>query len=269
MDFIYVMLIGSVVFFSLHLKSNDKQFKPYIYAVSTLFGLFMACVFGVLIVDVIRGLINNDTFLIQNKSVIENIPGGINIINIMRWILVGSLTIYIIPISLYSLLFQGTGIVCEILIGSLSFLFYTPTYLNILNIYSLCRIDDISWGTKGLDSTSSKNSNLKESWKMIKFIHISKYVIWNVILSTCLLTLGSSFIPRFFVTFVIVILIGVTMSVKVIVGVFYMIIYWCRTASFSKKTPVLRTDSRIDKLIESYQPEIMQEVRDNLNNIKE
>jgi chitin synthase len=43
--------------------------------------------------------------------------------------------------------------------GAFSFLFYGPTYLNILNIYSLCRIDDISWGTKGLDAAgSSKNT---------------------------------------------------------------------------------------------------------------
>ena len=34
-------------------------------------------------------------------------------------------------------------------------MFYGPTYLNILNIYSICRIDDISWGTKGLDATVS------------------------------------------------------------------------------------------------------------------
>lgn len=104
---------------------------------------------------------------------------------------------------------------------------------------------------------------------MIKFVHISKYVIWNVIVATCLLTLGASYIPRFFVTFVIVIIIGVTISVKVIIGVFYMIIYWCRTTSFSKKTPVLKTDSRIERLISSYEPAIMQEVRDHLNDVKE
>lgn len=112
MDFIYVMLIGSIIFFSLHLKSADSKFKPYIYAVSTILGIFMLCVMGVLLVDVFRGLINNDTFLIQNQSVIDSIPGGIDIINIMRWILVGSLGIYFVPISIYSLLFKGVNILC-------------------------------------------------------------------------------------------------------------------------------------------------------------
>jgi hypothetical protein len=66
MDFIYVMLVGSVIFFSLFLTNSNKKFKPYIYAVSTLFGFFAIAVFVVLVVDVFRGLINNEacTFII-------------------------------------------------------------------------------------------------------------------------------------------------------------------------------------------------------------
>lgn len=59
MDFIYVILITSVVFFSLHLTNNNKKFKPYLYIVSTLFGIFSIIVFAVLAVDVIRGLVDN------------------------------------------------------------------------------------------------------------------------------------------------------------------------------------------------------------------
>ena len=61
MDFIYVLLIMTIVFMSLHLTNRHKRFVPYIYGVSTLFGLFMVCVFAVLAVDIFRGLINNDS----------------------------------------------------------------------------------------------------------------------------------------------------------------------------------------------------------------
>jgi len=61
MDFIYVLLIMTIVFMSLHLTNRHKRFVPYIYGVSTLFGLFMVCVFIVLVVDIFRGLINNDS----------------------------------------------------------------------------------------------------------------------------------------------------------------------------------------------------------------
>lgn len=84
-----------------------------------------------------------------------NIPGGIGTIDALRWILVGTTLIYIIPIFAYIFMFQKPNILWEIILGAFSFLFYGPTYLNILNIYSLCRIDDISWGTKGLDSGGS------------------------------------------------------------------------------------------------------------------
>jgi len=88
--------------------------------------------------------------LIQNKALIGTIPGGSTTLSIMRWLLVSSIVIYIVPISVYILLFKNCHILCEIVLGSISFLFYSPTYLNILSVYSLCRIDDISWGTKGI-----------------------------------------------------------------------------------------------------------------------
>ena len=59
MDFIYVMLVGSILYYSLHLANSNKHYKPYIYAISTLFGLFAITVFIVLAVDVFRGLIDN------------------------------------------------------------------------------------------------------------------------------------------------------------------------------------------------------------------
>ena len=49
----------SIVFFSLHLTNGNQKFKPYLYAVSTLFGLFAIVVFGVLAVDVVRGLVDS------------------------------------------------------------------------------------------------------------------------------------------------------------------------------------------------------------------
>lgn len=55
------MLVGSMIFFSLHLANRNKRFIPYIYAVSTIFGIFGISVFVVLAVDVIRGLVDNST----------------------------------------------------------------------------------------------------------------------------------------------------------------------------------------------------------------
>ena len=151
--------------------------------------------------------------------------------------------------------------------GYLSFLFYTPTYLNILKIYSLCRIDDISWGTKGLDAESTKNANLKDSWKMVKFVHVAKYVIWNVVLSAVLLTLGSSYVPRFWVTFGMVCLIGATMAIKVFIGILYMIYYKCKSPSLNDN-PSIECKSRIEQKMFSYREDIKKQIQNHLKDIK-
>ena len=61
MDFLYVLLLMTVIFYSLHLTNNHKKFKPYIYGVSTLFGVFIIIVFAVLAVDIIRGFMGVNT----------------------------------------------------------------------------------------------------------------------------------------------------------------------------------------------------------------
>ena len=75
-DFIYVLLIMTVVFYSLHLTNNHPRFRRYIYGISTLFGIFMVIVFSVLAVDIFRGLINNtdcNYFFIQSLSRIKTL----------------------------------------------------------------------------------------------------------------------------------------------------------------------------------------------------
>jgi cellulose synthase/poly-beta-1,6-N-acetylglucosamine synthase-like glycosyltransferase len=43
------------------------------------------------------------------------------------------------------------------LIASLKdYLAYAPTYIHLLIIYAFCRIDDLSWGTKGVGTTEKK-----------------------------------------------------------------------------------------------------------------
>ena len=147
--------------------------------------------------------------------------------NLLRWLLIGSIAFYFIPLFFYAVFFCTIKPMCEVIGGFLSFLFYTPTYLILLNTYSLCRIDDISWGTKGLDSRPKNSSKLQGAWSLIKFIHVGKFVIWNIIVASLLLTLGNNSLYRFWVTFGLVCIITATQAIKVIIGMFYMLYYKC------------------------------------------
>ena len=42
----------------------------------------------------------------------------------------------------------------EMITSVLSYIFYAPTYINLLQMFAFARIDDLSWGTKGLDNDS-------------------------------------------------------------------------------------------------------------------
>ena len=56
-------------------------------------------------------------------------------------------------------------------------------------------------------------------------VHVAKYVFWNIVFGVVLLTLGSSYVPRFYITFAIVILMAVSIGIKIFVAVIYLIGY--------------------------------------------
>ena len=73
-------------------------------------------------------------------------------VNALRYLIIGIFALYSVPILISIFAFRRFDFVWDILISTPAFIYYSPTYLMILNVYALCRIDDISWGTKGLDS---------------------------------------------------------------------------------------------------------------------
>lgn len=144
---------------------------------------------------------------------------------INRWIVVGVFGIYFIPLSIYAILFRSMRPLVEAIKSALSFIFYNPTYFIILSFYALCRIDDISWGTKGLNQQNTKQSKMQEKWKLIKLIHVGKYAIWNITAGVLLVSFSSLYYPQFFISFAIMIVIVITIGLKIIIGCLYLLKY--------------------------------------------
>lgn len=166
---------------------------------------------------------------------------------------------YIVPISIYAIFYCRCSFLIDVIFGAFSFAFYTPTYLNILNTFALCRIDDISWGTKGLDAAEdSKNKALKDSWRTIKIIYVAKFLFWNIIAAAALLILSDpfviygvndsatdedkyedavlqSYVRKFFMVFGLMAIIGSTFFIKIFLGMLYSIAYRCCISNRNKK----------------------------------
>lgn len=86
-------------------------------------------------------------------------------------------------------------------------------------------MDDLSWGTKGLDTGSGKDATILNIWKSIKMIQVGKFLFWNIVTAGLLIHFGSDYLVRFFLTFAMMIIIAGTMLFKVICALVYYVYY--------------------------------------------
>ena len=99
--------------------------------------------------------------LVNNPEFVRTLPFDPMLLDSMRWIILSIIGMYAIPVIIYCVMYRRISFGIDCVFGALAFLFFSPTYLCILNIYALARINDISWGTKGLDANqSTKNKTL-------------------------------------------------------------------------------------------------------------
>lgn len=92
----------------------------------------------------------------------------------------------------------------------------------------MCRIDDISWGTKGLDaSVGGKNAKLKDTWKIVKMIDVAKFTFWNVVVGVTLVLFDSYLVIKFFLTLGLLVLFTLILAIKMVIGLGYLIKYKC------------------------------------------
>lgn len=68
-----------------------------------------------------------------------------------------------------------------------SYIYFAPTYINILQLFAFSRIDDLSWGTKGLDGETK--TDVMSSWERRKYIFVLQYIGTNVGISYILIQL--------------------------------------------------------------------------------
>lgn len=75
---------------------------------------------------------------------------------------------------------------------------------------------------------------------MIKLIHVAKFVIWNTIASILLLSYAELSVVKFYLTFVLMGLIVLSLLVKIIIGTIYLFkhkLSKCCSESDENRTP--------------------------------
>jgi hypothetical protein len=64
-------------------------------------------IISILVVDLARGLGQSSSYLIANQDTtfIDSIPGGQSTVDLLRYIVLGIMGLYVIPVIFYSILF--------------------------------------------------------------------------------------------------------------------------------------------------------------------
>lgn len=142
-NFVYIILLFANLLYSALVNNNNPRFKSIYYISSTLFGIYGILVFFLLIVNTAKIIID----MVNGTGREEFIIPLVWLRALIIFIIVG----HGLPI-LWTFSFRKY---VEMLTSLLSYLYYSPTYINLIQIFAFARIDDLSWGTKGLDMTET------------------------------------------------------------------------------------------------------------------
>lgn len=139
----------------------------------------------------------------------------------------GAVMVIMWPILLYTFAFGKFGILWDFFVGTMAYIFYFPTYAVVLPIYARCHLDNIS-SAIGLGARSGK---LKDTWRIIKLMDVSKYFFWNVVVGVILIILHGYILIKFFAILFLLVIFIIIELVKIVPVLIYTISYKCSLRS--------------------------------------
>lgn len=214
-NFVYIMTMGGIFFLSLNLNQNNDKFSRLYYFTSSLLGFYGCFMFGLLVyhlVSIVSQIIRRD---LQGNFIIP----VIYLQGMILFVFVGHALPVIWTFSIKKWI--------EVVRSLPSYIFYVPSYVNILLIYSFCRVDDLSWGTKGLDDDVTRTRS--ERWKIIKYKFVGHFLLWNVVVAFVLTNVMDLYLVRSYVILVMTCLVVFLLAFKLIFAMLYLLRYWLRS----------------------------------------
>lgn len=149
-NFIYILLMFGNLLYCVLVNNNNNKFKKLYYISSTILGIYGIIVVSLLVVNSIGIILE----MYRGEGKEDFIIPLVYLRALIIFIMVG----HALPI-LWTFSFKKY---VEMVTSVLSYIFYSPTYINLLQMFAFSRIDDLSWGTKGLDNDSS--DGIEREW---------------------------------------------------------------------------------------------------------
>ncbi|CAD8178979.1 unnamed protein product [Paramecium pentaurelia] len=226
-------------------KQIQEKVKNYYYSryyfVSTILGLMSLATVAYTIYLLIQQIILELTF--AQFVEVPNVPQSYySLLIVINFGILG------LPF-LFTLVTQPS-IILSVVVNAIHYFYYQPTYTHLFITYAFCRIDDLSWGTKGLTEDNSQNKVFTDKIYK-KYLFVIKWILLNCILSgilILLLKMDISILPSFLILFVSVILTVISI-LKGFLAIVHLIQFYMPSGTKDKREKLIKNiDKRKDTL---------------------
>jgi hypothetical protein len=106
---------------------------------------------------------------------------------------------------------------------------------------------------------------------MIKLIHVGKYLLWNVVASVLLLSFAEDSKPKFYISFVIIISIILTVGLKIFIGLIYLLKYKCQSACKRTEKPNGEnneaSNSKFDDFANNFKEDVYKSIKQRIDDM--
>jgi len=204
--FFYIVMIISLLFISIQFKATDQDLEFFFRLISHLLGIFMLFSFGVMMFLLFSEIFKDPVAYFTDQS-------------LMRVLVILNAGFYLLIVLV------NPQTIKTIAFGVPHYLYYMPTYLHIMVVYAFCRIDDLSWGTKGAH-TSDPTGRTKE-YKDFKVEFVSTWLIVNAIISYIVIVITSDPSNQDIFLTMLTFFITMLVSIKSFFAFLYAIKFYC------------------------------------------
>lgn len=139
-NFLYIVLLFGNLLYGVLVNNNNERYKKLYYLSSTILGIYGLIVITLLVVNSVSIIVE----MYRGEGKEEFIIPLVYLRSLIIFVIIG----HALPI-VWTFSFKKY---VEMLTSVLSYIYYSPTYVNLLQMFAFSRIDDLSWGTKGLDN---------------------------------------------------------------------------------------------------------------------
>ncbi|CAI2366934.1 unnamed protein product [Moneuplotes crassus] len=121
--------------------------------------------------------------------------------------------------------------------GTIFIFFMAPTYINIMTIYAISNIHDVTWGSRGSEDENGTESERDKAQRIdYENFRCNFLIVWlfaNIAAGWCVVFFSREDQTEYL--FLVVLALGGIIALKIIFSICYEVRFWCKNIKMSKR----------------------------------